>query len=351
MIAPRKTPTIQDVARHAKVSTATVSRALSSPERVSEATRLRVSEAVHSTGFTINQAARSLRLKAARTIVIAFPNIGNPFYSTVLDAAVHEASSRGYGALVANRLGENPTRWLRDYFLSNRADGMVLFDGSLDTNELYGLKTPAGKLPLVVACDELPDTRLHSVMTDNRSGAARATQHLIELGHTRIGHIHSPSKNPAQASDRLLGFRDAMAAAGLEVPEAWIIDGDFSMASGERAGEAFLALNDRPTAMFSANDEMAIGFLAMLRSAGIECPRDISVVGFDDITVARCIVPALTTMRQARADIGRLATKALLDILEGDVQPVTPVRLVLRCELVVRGSTAPMAGCPRTAPA
>lgn len=340
---PRKTATIQDVARQARVSTATVSRALSNPERVSEAARERVSAAILSTGFTMNQAARSLRLRAARTIVIAFPNIGNPFYSTVLDAVVHEASSRGYGALVANRLGENPTRWLRDYFLSNRADGMVLFDGSLDTDQLYDLRAPDGVFPLVVACDELPNSRLNSVMTDNRAAAARATRHLIDLGHRRIAHIHSPSKNPALASDRLLGFRDAMQAAGLEVPPAWIIDGDFSMASGEAAGRTFLTLDERPTAVFSANDEMAIGFLSVLRKAGIECPRDLSVVGFDDITIARCTAPPLTTMRQPREDIGRLATKTLLDILDGEERARHPVHLVLSSELVVRDSTRP---CP-----
>jgi LacI family transcriptional regulator, repressor for deo operon, udp, cdd, tsx, nupC, and nupG len=322
------------------VSTATVSRALSNPERVSEATRERVSAAVHTTGYTINQAARSLRLRAARTIVIAFPNIGNPFYSTVLDAVVRECSSRGYGALVANRLGDNPTQWLKDYFLSNRADGMVLFDASLDAKQLYDLRTPHGKFPLVVACDELPDLRLHSVMTDNRAAAARATRYLIDLGHRRIGHIHSPSRNPALASDRLLGFRDAMTEARLEMPPEWILDGDFSMASGEAAGRAFLALKRRPTAVFSANDEMAIGFLAVLRSAGIQCPADISLVGFDDITVARCIAPPLTTMRQPREEIGRLATKVLLDVLESQSQPRTPIHLVLNSELIVRDSAA-----------
>ena len=286
----------------------------------------------------MNQAARSLRLRAARTIVIAFPNINNPFYSTVLDAVVKEASSRGYGALVANRLGDNPTRWLKDYFHSNRADGMVLFDGSLDAQQLYDLRTPEGRFPLVVACDELPDSRLHSVMTDNRAAAARATNYLIGLGHRRIGHIHSPSKNPALTSDRLLGFGDALAAAGLEQRPEWVLDGDFSMASGEAAGRAFLALDERPTAMFSGNDEMAIGFLSVLRSAGIECPRDISIVGFDDITVARCLVPPLTTILQPREEIGRLATKVLLDVLESDVARQPPVHLVLKSELVVRDS-------------
>ncbi len=130
-----------------------------------------------------------------------------------------------------------------------------------------------------------------------------------------------------------------MAAAGLPIRPEWVIDGDFSMPSGERAAEAVLALAERPTAMFSANDEMAIGFLATLRRAGLRCPRDISVVGFDDITVARCLEPALTTTAAARAEIGRLATKALLDILDGDALPRAPVRVVLRSELIVRDST------------
>ena len=339
MTIVKKTPTIQDVARFANVSTATVSRALSSPERVSEATRERVAGAVHATGYTINQAARSLRLRAARTILIAFPNIGNPFYSNVLDAAVHEAASRGYGALVANRLGDDPTRWLREYFLSNRADGMVLFDGSLDAGQLHEMRSQQGKFPLVVACDELPDKRLHSVMTDNGPAAERATRHLIDLGHRRIGHIHSPSKNHT-VSERLVGFHKAMAEAQIAVRPEWVIDGDFSMESGINAGKAFLALKDRPTAMFAANDEMAIGFLATLREAGMLCPRDISVVGFDDITVARCFFPTLTTMRQPREEIGRLATKCLLDILESDTQRRSPIRVVLKSELIVRDSTA-----------
>src|SRR5690606_23192378 len=120
MVLTKKTPTIQDVARQAKVSAATVSRVLSTPEKVSETARERVFEAVRQTGYTINQAARSLRMRAARTILIALPNISTPFYSTILDAVIRTASARGYSVLVAARLGEDPTRWLSDYLLSTR---------------------------------------------------------------------------------------------------------------------------------------------------------------------------------------------------------------------------------------
>src|SRR3569833_213439 len=144
MNSPKKLPSIQDVSRYAKVSAATVSRVLSTPERVSEASRERVNSAVLESGYTINQAARSLRLQKARTILAAMPGIGNPFYSPILDAVVTTATSRGYGLLVTGRLGDDPARWLSDYFLSNRADGLLLFDGFLYTRRLHPIAGESG---------------------------------------------------------------------------------------------------------------------------------------------------------------------------------------------------------------
>jgi LacI family repressor for deo operon, udp, cdd, tsx, nupC, and nupG len=136
MVLTRKAPTIQDVARHAEVSAATVSRVLSTPGKVSEAARQRVLAAVKATGYTMNEAARSLRRRAARRIVIAVPDIGNPFYSTILQSVVRTATGRGYGVLVTARLGEEPNRWLADHLFSNRADGLLVLNGSLNTPAL-----------------------------------------------------------------------------------------------------------------------------------------------------------------------------------------------------------------------
>ncbi|MDP1730139.1 MAG: LacI family DNA-binding transcriptional regulator [Devosia sp.] len=339
MVLARKTPTIQDVARFAKVSAATVSRVLSSPERVSASARERVTEAVRATGYTINQAARSLRMRAAKTILIALPNIGNPFYSTILDAVVNEASSRGYGVLVANRLGENPTEWLRDYFFSNRADGLLLFDASLDTEELSNLPLVRNTLPLVVVCDELLDPRFHTVTTDNFEASRRAVRHLYELGHTRIGHVRGRLvKN--LANQRWLGFQAEIQAGGGEFRPDWIFQGDHSMPSGYAAGQQFARLSDRPTAIFASNDETAIGFISAIREHGLDCPRHVSIIGFDDIAVARHYAPPLTTMRQPREQIGRVATEALIDILEGTPFEHDLLRIVLNSELIVRSSTA-----------
>lgn len=337
----KKTPTIQDVARHAAVSAATVSRVLSAPERVSEAARARVIAAVQDTGYTINQAARSLRMRAARTVLAALPNIGNPFYSTILDAVIRQASSRGYSVLVASRLDADPNRWLSNYLLSNRADGLLLFDGSLDTRALHDLVGDGTPLPLVACYDELPDPQINSVLTDNRLAAMRAVRHLIALGHRDIAHVTGAARN-ASPNERLVGYRQAMAEAGLPLRPDWIIPGDYTMHAGVAAAKAVAAMEERPTAVFCGNDETTIGFISSLRAAGIECPRDISVIGFDDITVSRHFAPPLTTMRQPREQLGAVATDALIDILEGTAPADKPLHVVLTAELVVRASTAPL---------
>ena len=343
MNSPKKLPTIQDVARHAKVSAATVSRVLSTPDRVSEATRERVHSAVSETGYTINQAARSLRLQKARTILAAMPGIGNPFYSTILEAVVATATRRGYGVLVTGRLGDDPAKWLSDYFLSNRADGLLLFDGFLDTRKLHQIASENGLLPLVAAYDELPDPQINSVITDNLQAAERAVDYLYQLGHRKIGHIAGPSRNTFP-NERLVGFRKAMFEHRLEIREDWILPGDYTMEAGRAAAEHFARLSERPTAIFAGNDEMAIGLIATLRRLGIECPRDVSVMGFDDISVSQNYAPALSTMRQPREQIGRIAAETLVNILEGSRTNTDPVRVVLKSELVVRESTAPPSG-------
>jgi len=346
MTETRKTPTIQDVARFAKVSTATVSRALSSPDRVSEGTRARISEAIRVTGYTLNQAARSLRQRTAKTILVALPDIRNSFFSSILDAVEREATNRGYGVLVANLfLARTPAQRLQDYMLSNRADGLLLLDGSLDPGTLQALVRAPNSVPLVVACEEIPNSGFHTVLTDNVVAAERATRHLIDLGHRHIAHLLGPDHNVV-ARDRMAGYANALNRAGLAMRQQWLFRGNFDIESGFAAAAHFMSLSERPTAVFAANDESAIGFLSGLRQYGILCPRDISLVGFDDLGVAAHYAPPLTTMRQPRELIGRMAAEALIDILEDDDHQRAPLRIVLNSELIVRESTAhvPMRG-------
>jgi LacI family repressor for deo operon, udp, cdd, tsx, nupC, and nupG len=336
----QKPPTIQDVARFAEVSTATVSRAISAPDKVSEGTRERVANAIRATGYTLNQAARSLRQKSARTILVALPDIRNPFFSLILDAIEREAAARSYGVLVLNLyFGRETIRRLQDFLLSNRADGLLLLDGSVDTQLIQPLIGQSSKIPIVVACEENHFLDFPTVLTDNADAADRATQHLIDLGHTRIGHLLGPDNNYI-SNERLAGHKRALARAGLPCPSEWQLRGNFEMESGFAAAARFMNLAVRPTAIFAANDESAIGFLSGLRQLGVECPRDISLVGFDDLSVAAHYAPPLTTMRQPREALGRMSAEALIDLIEGQQTAATPVRIVLRSELVLRQSTA-----------
>src|SRR5690606_6863902 len=194
---------------------------------------------------------------------------------------------------------------------------------------------------LVVACEEIPDSPFHTVKTDNAYAAEQATRHLIDLGHRRIAHVRGPDDN-VLTGERQRGFEAAMAQAGLPLRPEWLLKGGFDMESGRAAAAAFLALPDRPTAVFTANDEGAIGFLTALRGAGIECPRDISVVGFDDIALAQRYVPALPTAPQPCAAVGRRAAQALIVVIEGEPRSRVPRRMVLSSDLIIRDSTAPL---------
>lgn len=337
----RKPPTIQDVARHARVSTATVSRALTAPELVSKVARDRVLAAVQLTGYTPNLSARSLRRKRAKSILAAVPGIGNPFYSNIVESVIQHATERGYGVLVASRLPDDPASWLKEHFHSHRVDGMLVFDGGLDTKQLHSIASSGDDLPLVVSYDELPDMNLNSVITDNLQAAKRAVEHLIGLGHTALGYISSPSRNEAP-SERSVGFRSALAQHGLEVREDWIFRGDYTMRTGRDAGERFAEMRERPTAIFAGNDEMAIAFIAAIRRYGFDCPANVSVIGFDDIAISQSYAPRLTTMRQPREEMGRIATRLLIDIIEREARNDLPAHIVLRSELVERESTIPL---------
>lgn len=335
-----KAPTIQDVARIAQVSAATVSRALSRPERVSDATRDRVAEAVRIAGFTLNQSARSLRLQSASTILVVLPDIGNPFFSKVLDAIEREAARRGFGVLIVNRFVRDNPDALRSYFLSKRADGLLLLDGSVDQDQLAAFTRAPVSLPLIVACESIAGAPFHTVTTDNFYAAGQVAHYFLRLGHRKIGHIRGPQGN-VLTTERESGFLAELASQQIQVPSQWMFDGGFSMDDGVRAAKAFLNLHERPSAVFAANDEAAIGFISETSKHGVHCPANLTVVGFDDLDIAAHFQPALTTMRQPREALGRLAAEALIDLIEGVPGKQVPRQLVLSSELIVRGSAAP----------
>jgi LacI family repressor for deo operon, udp, cdd, tsx, nupC, and nupG len=336
---PGAAATILDVARRAGVSTATVSRALAAPDRVAEETRAKVIAAIAATGYTPNASARNLRARSTNIVLALVPGMSNTFFTPILNAIEDALSAAGYGMIIGDTRGtpqkeSHYTRFIR----AGQVDGVILFTGHLPRDG--ELSPDSDRVPIALVCNEIVGDRRFSVFdVDNRDAARRATLHLIEAGHRHIGHIGGAADN-VEASERLKGFRDALAGAGLEVDEAAVWGGGFRFENGVEAAHRFLALRRRPTAVFAAADDGAIGFIRTVRDAGLRTPEDVSVVGFDDIDYASVIDPPLTTMRQPREELGRLAAEDLLARMGRDTPHFPPRSARLRCELVERASVA-----------
>ena len=335
----QKPATIQDVARVANVSTATVSRTLSSPRLVSETTRAAVFEAIRETGYRVNQAARNLRMQRAGAVLVLIPNLGKPFYSGVL-AGISEAFARSEFAVLISDTESNPIeeKALADYFLDGRIDGAILLDGGLSRAALRHCTDQGVGDRIAFLCEWVEGESFPVIASDNVEGARLAIRHLFDLGHRKIAHVTGPEGNVLTAARRE-GMAAERARLGLPVRPEWIVRGDFSIESGHEAAKRILAMDDRPTAVFCSADMVAFGLIAKLMSEGIDVPGDISVVGFDDIEMSEFYIPALTTIRQDRHHLGRRAAEVLLARLRnpgsrGEGEELIPV------ELVVRASTS-----------
>ncbi|MEM9795381.1 MAG: LacI family DNA-binding transcriptional regulator [Pseudomonadota bacterium] len=318
---------IKDVALAAGVSTATVSRALSNPERVEKSTRDRVLKAVRATGYRINAAARDLRSRRARAILVLVPNLANTFFSRIIASITEAAETEGLAVQVADSRGD-PAR-LAALAHDGRADGIVLLDGSLDAEMVR-----SWTLPVVLLCEWNPDYGLSGIGTDNAEAARTAVAHLAGLGHRSLLHVAGPAGNDI-AEARSEGFLAACAALNLQ---GTVVPGDFTMASGE-AAVASWAEDRCATALFCASDECAIGAIGALRRLGLNVPSDISVVGFDDIDFAARFIPALTTLHQPRAAFGREAAERMIALLRLEDE-ADMFRILMPSELVIRESTA-----------
>jgi len=339
-----KQSTLQDVARVAGVSTATVSRTLSNPDVVSEAMRKKVSDAVASTGYRINRAARNLRTRRAHTVLVLMPDLVNPFFPKVLEGISKELSHAGYSMMIASTqqvLGNGEK--LADYLDDARADGMIILDGGLSDTEVAGLASSAHSNCIVFACDWVEGEPFPTVRAANAEGIRAAVDHLIALGHRRIGHISGPDNNNLTRI-RKGTFINTINEHILEARADWIINGEFSLEAGSEAARIWETLTDRPTAMVCASDEIAMGFVSELARLNISVPGDVSVTGFDDIDVAEHFIPALSTIRQDRNLIGETAAGFVLNRIlkqDGPVQDrETETAMVIPVSLVARQSTA-----------
>ena len=337
-IMEQRTPRIIDVARLAGVSTATVSRALSKPETVAESTRKTVLAAAEETGYRVNLSARNLRRQRTGAIVVLVPNLGNPFFSEILAGIETTLSKADFNMLVVDtRQAHMKPLLVSEYLHTTRADGIIALDGSLPDALLAATSSGPGAPPIIFACEWTPKGQFPSVRSNNARGGALAISHLAELGHRKIGMIRGPEDNVLTRA-RSQGAMTELAALGLPFDLAHLFPGDFSLDAGASAALEWLGLEDRPSAMFCQSDQMAFGFISELARHGVSVPGDVSVVGFDDIDIARRFIPALTTLRQPRNRLGASAAEMLLEHIRATSSLAIETK-ILEIELIARDST------------
>lgn len=321
---------IEAVARRAGVSTATVSRALRGLPNVSGGTRERVLRAARELDYVISPSASRLASGQTRSIGVVSPYLGRWFFGQVLSGAEEVLRAAGYDVLLYALPDE---RSRAEFFatmpLRRRVDGILVLTLPLEPAEVGQL----GAVGVPLASVGVPGPGIASVGIDDVAGAHAAVNHLVHLGHERIGLIGGGASEPIHflvPNHRLAGYRSAMAAAGLPVPRGYEVDGRFTYAGGEQAMAQLLALPRPPTAVFAQSDEMAMGAMRTVRHAGLTCPDDMSIIGFDDHELAEVI--DLTTIAQPVAEQGRLAADLLLREIAGEPAEdrVLPTRLVLR---------------------
>ena len=320
---------IRDVARAAGVSVATVSRALTSPEKVSESSLAKVKEAIKAVGYRPNLLARNFRSARSYALVVLVPNITNPFFSQVIQAIEDRAQQKGYAVL----LGDTRESSKREQEYVNRVETR-LADGVIQLRPQLMNRTPTS-IPWVTAC-ACRDTPGPSVRIDDVAATKTIMDYLLSLGHKRIGVITGFRENP-HTIERLEGYKQSLADAGIPLEKALIAEGDFTMWSGQNAAHKFFQIENPPTAIFCMNDEMAVGAIQTIKSKGLSVPGDVSVTGFDDITYAKYWDPGLTTIAQPAEEFGKISTDLLLRIIEGE--QLEHQDIVLPTEFIIRKST------------
>jgi LacI family transcriptional regulator len=338
--------TILDVARIAGVSPATVSHAFSAKRPVSERTKARVHAAAIRTGYRPSHVAAAMVTGRTRTLGVVVPDIANPFFSELVRGAEAAAMAAGYMTIVcSSELDAGLEDRCVEVLTDKRVDSLLYLPGT--TRRHRCLEDPAlASTPLVVIDEEMPRLPGHAnvVTSDNEAGGAAAARHLAELGHTEIGVVAGPPGLPT-AEARLRGFLTGLAGYGLAVPAERVLRAAYyTREAGLLAGSSLLAGHPGISAVFCANDLIALGMMGAAAQAGRTVGDDLSVAGFDDIFVAQLVSPALTTIRQPIAELGRRAADIAIGAIEGSASEAStsqPRREVLPVQLVVRGSTAP----------
>ena len=311
---------------------ATVSRVFNDSGPVNEATRSRIREVARELRYAPNSAARSLSARRTGTLGVLLPDLHGEFFSEVIRGIDLAVQRHGQHLLLSSSHNDRAEVAAALRVMRGRVDGIILMSPAVDAETLVA-ELPE-ELPVVLLNSAVRDERFDSLTIDNVGGARAMIEHLLACGHRRIAVLCGPKLNH-DAQERIRGWREALVDAGIAPRPEWELPGDFTEGAGHAAARALLALDPRPTALFAANDAMAIGAMSALRDAGVRVPDDVAVAGFDDVPIARYVTPPLTTMRVAVSDFGARAVDVLVQALAGDGthrrgHDVLPTTLVVR---------------------
>lgn len=332
---PLRPPSIKDVARLARVSHSTVSRALQNSPLVNAQTAEKIRRIAHESGYRASAVARGLVTKRTRTIGLVVTTIADPFASEVVSGIEQAANDLGYSVFLADS-NADPVREQQvvQSFAERRVDGIVVTSSRVGA--LYLPLLSEMRVPIVLVNNQHPGAFVHSVMIGNVAGTREAASHLIGLGHRRIAYLGDQFGYQSD-TERFAGYRQALDEAGLPFVPELVVHGDGKPEEALRAMEKLLALPQPPTAVCCYNDMSALGAMRAICVAGLRVPEDISVVGFDDLFLASYSQPRLTTVRQPMRHMGILAMESLFRLMSGED---SAIRISVDAELVVRESTA-----------
>jgi len=331
--------TIKDVAKHAGVSTSTVSHVLNQTRYVSEDITARVKKAVDEIHYAPSALARSLKLKNTRTFGMLVTTSTNPFFAEVVKGVERRCYEQGYNLLLCNTEGNlERLRFNIDMLLQKRVDGLLLMSDEIISQHLDIFARHKAVPTVVMDCGET-HFPADKIQDNSYLGGYLAANYLIKKGHTQIGCITGPRGKRAPEK-RLAGYKQAMRDAGLTINENWLASNNFECAGGQQAFESILSKGALPSAIFVCNDMMAMGVLNSASRHGISIPDDLSIIGYDDIKIAQFFTPSLTTIHQPKFNLGRKAFDTLLDKIQSNRE--TDLQIQLEPTLVERDSVKQM---------
>ena len=325
---------IKDIARLAGVSHSTVSRALRNSPLIPATTAQRIQKIAKEQGYSASAVARSLVTRKTQAIGVVVTSIADPFNGDLVDGIEQVANENGYSVILSmSQADADRELTVVRGFQERRVDGILV--ASSRVGSLYQSVLAELRVPVVLINNQSGNPQFHTIAVDNIGGAMLATRHLVDLGHKRIAYVGDRSGFQSD-TDRFHGYRQALEQSGLLFEQSLVAAGDGKLEGATAAAQDLLRRDPRPTAVFCYNDMTALGLLAEASRQDILCPRDLSVVGFDDIVFARLSQPTLTTIHQPRYQMGAQAMQMLLAVM-GSL--LTEKTVSIPCELVVRGST------------